>query len=212
MMKNFEDYAAGVREVLADSSGRRYSDNYVAAGLRDALEDLNDFLPLKRIYPAEIYRAALNVFYVQWLPEAGQKIYEIDLPGADGLPERRFMNFIADERERMTEIELCGERVRLAAGQKVELVLAEAHTISGLDECAVTTVPERLAHIFTRGAAGYCMQTRAAGILEVFGKKPEDYVNLLELGKQLIGEYKGALNQFARIGSGPALPEKGWGR
>ncbi len=75
------------------------------------------------------------------------------------------------------------------------------HTIKGLGDGKVTTVPDGHALTLCGGAAGYAMRIRARSVTEVFGKRPEDREALSSQANRLIGDFENDLKKISLTAS-----------
>ncbi len=209
-MKSFEDYKAFVLAMLGDQKQKRYSDDLIKTALRMALADYDRYLPRRMEVSVTVSRSNGNRLYLDWVPALDQTISGIRRSGSGstrgyfGTAVPRFLY----ERISTGSLITLFNQEPVAKGEKLILQLSGHHTIETLSEASDTSVPDGHADMLCQGAAGYAMQIRASAVGEVFGKRVEDYNNLLQQGKLMIGRFLQTLEEISGFqgGFGAAIP------
>lgn len=203
-MNTFEDYKAFVLAILGDEKQKRYGDDMLRTALRMALADYDRYLPRRTEIAVTVSRNDGNRLYLDWVPALDQTILSIRRSGA-GSARGRFgtavPRFLYERISTGSLITLFNQEP-VAKGEKLILQLSGHHTIEALSEASDTSVPDGHADILCQGAAGYAMQIRASAVGEVFGKRIEDYNNLLQQGKLMIGRFLQTLEEISRLQGG----------
>ncbi|MHC1773504.1 MAG: hypothetical protein AB9907_17550 [Flexilinea sp.] len=209
-MNTFADYKAFILAMLGDEKQKRYSDDMLKAGLRMALADYDRFLPMRTEVTVTVNRSNGNQVFLDWYPAFDQTVLGVRRSGtgsARGFFGNTANRFLHERISTGSLITLFNQRP-FAKGEKIILQLSGQHTIENLYEAHDTSVPDGHADTLCRGAAGYAMQIRASAVGEVFGKRIEDYNNLIQQGKLMIGRFLQTLEEISRLqgGFGAAIP------
>ena len=182
-MRTIEDYRAGCRIVLGDAAGRRYSDDVIDMGYREALPVYRSFCPRKETITQRIDKVdGISVTLAGYLDPAVQIL---TVRTESGL-WRETGEYRTDQKIMLNFYD--GQEIP-AVGSKLILEVSLPHQIAGLDDAKQTTIPEDREYIIIKGAAGYAMRIRARSVTEVFGKRPEDRAALMDQAENLITEY-----------------------
>ena len=196
-MRSVSDFRQDCLVLLGDETGRRFSDSILDMGLREALDQYRTYCPRKETIRQKILGCEGGGMMV--LPGF------LD-PGVEILTVRdengNWLSFSEYRNEKNVYIQLPFSSDLPAVGSVLELELSCPHTIKGLDEGKVTTVPDGHGLILCTGAAGYAMRMRARSVTEVFGKRPEDREALSSQANRLIGDFTKAL-----AGIQPSVPD-----
>ena len=190
-MKGVEEYRRECRVLLGDAAGRRYSDEMLDMGLREALGVYRSYCPRKETVMQRA-QAVDGMSVMLPAPPLDPGVEILTVRDADtGL----WLEFAVYTTDRNTYIN-CYSGPVPAAGARLSLELSCPHFIKGLDEHPVTTVPDAHSVTVCSGAAGYAMRIRARSVTEVFGKRPEDREALMNQADQMITEYFEALSRL----------------
>ena len=185
-MKTITEYRAEMLLTLGDTAGRRYSEAQLDSALRQALDRLNQYLPVKEICKVKIAAAEGCEAVLNWCPGPDANIVRVrDAAGKE-------LNAALRREAGRTIVSVRGCRLP-SAGEYLFPETALPHRISGLDGAAGTTVPDSLMQTLCTGAAGYAMRIRARSVTEVFGKRPEDISHLMVQSGTLLAEFRADL-------------------
>lgn len=200
-MRGIEDFRGSCRVLLGDAAGRRYLDDVLDMGLREALGVFRSFCPRRESMMMTVRSRKGISLVLSGMLDPGTEI--LTIRDGDGVW------LIYGEYRTDTEIMIncygTGQRVP-QPGERLQLQVSPPHRIKGLDDGTVTTVPESQSLILCKGAAGYAMRMRARSVTEVFGKRPEDREALMQQADQMINEFLAELGNFARLESCRRLP------
>lgn len=190
-MKTITDFRRDCLVLLGDETGRRFSDAILDMGLREALVSYGQYCPLVETVQGRVVSCENGAAVVPWM-------FPLSV-----VPR-------CVRRKRSDEVLRCGMEVREGklllscyewnvpdVDEVLEMELPVLHTIKGLDEGKVTTVPDGHDLILCGGAAGYAMRMRARSVTEVFGKRPEDREALSSQANRLIGDFTKALKEIS---------------
>lgn len=200
-MKTITEYREAVLTILGDSTGRRYSESQLDMAIQEALGRLNSYRPNKETVKVKIAEMRGPEAVLRWVPEPSAEI--LTVRGENG----RWYNAADYRTGGKTYIQFYGDAIP-EDGETLALELTRPHIIQGLNG-EQTTVPAGLSLTVCSGAAGYAMRIRARSVTEVFGKRPEDTVRLIDQSNTLIGEYLAELGRDTLIAHDP-LPRGGW--
>lgn len=178
-MQDLDAFRDAMRVFLGDTGERRYTAAALDLALREALAQLDIYAPR-----VEKVRVTLEHGFVRPFSAAGEVMC---LRRENGVP-------VAFEDEGGF-LRVCP---RLPEGTKLLAELKLPHTIRGLDDEAVTTVPPALTGTVASGASAFAMRIRVRTVTEVFGKRPEDAQNLLAQADALLKEFITETDEFAR--------------
>ena len=182
-MKTISDYRAETLIILGDTAGHRYSEAILDTAIRQALGMLRKYLPNKDTEEVTAAAVSGSEVVLNWCPASTAEILTIRNAAGEVLTA-------ADYRTgARTYLQFYNTRSIPGVGDLLSLELGMPHRIKDLDGSETTTVPEDLLLTVCTGAAGYALQIRARSVTEVFGKRPEDTVRLIEQSNTLIGDY-----------------------
>ena len=178
-MKDFDAYCGMMRVFLGDTGERRYTAAALELALSEALAQLDMYAP--RI---ETVKVEPDHGFVRPFSSVGEVVC---LRRENGVPvpfsdEGGFLRIYP----------------RLPAGTKLTAELRLPHTIRGMENAAVTTVPDALTRTIVSGASAFAMRIRVRTVTEVFGKRPEDAENLLSQAEELLKEFVSEMDEFSR--------------
>lgn len=189
-MKTIEDYRADMLTILGDSAGRRYSENMLDAGIREALGPYRAFFPNKNSIIMRVTEIdGISVALSGLLP-----------PDADILTARieagLWLEYSVYRTDQKLYLNLQPNSPVPAVGDNLKMEVSAPHCIKGLNNATMTTVPDPHEFVICKGASGYAMRIRARSVTEVFGKRPEDRAALMEQADSLVTEYFSDLSQL----------------
>ncbi len=178
-MKDLDAFRDAMRVFLGDTGERRYTAAALDLALREALAQLDMYVPR-----LEKVRVTLDHGFVRPFSAVGEVMC---LRRENGLP-------VAFE-EQGGFLRVCP---RLPEGTKLTAELKLPHTIRGLDDETATSVPNALTGIVASGASAFAMRIRVRTVTEIFGKRPEDAQHLLAQADALLKEFITEMDEFAR--------------
>lgn len=204
-MTPIDDYRSRILTILGDSTGSRYSQTQVDEALRSALDEYSTACPANA-------RASFTVV----IPGKRQTIsglshfqffIEVQWP-ADPDPEvNRVKTWRSGFVDGVPQIQFSQERPQ--AGDVINLVFAAGHTIDGLDEAAVTTVPPVHESLLALGAAAHAAVARSTQISEQLTSRVSNATQLLTWGNDRLAEFRTILTTLALVKTNQASPG-GW--
>lgn len=191
-MESIESYRSSVRTLCGDLNGRRYSDEMVNMGIRQALKILSGMLPVTDLIPVQVLKRSGNTVEIDFSPEPGSEIRSVRRADSG-----KRLNAAQSGRGMHTGLRFFDTAELPGPGDSLLLEIPSQYTIRGLDSASGTAVPERLKLTVCKGAAGFAMEIRARSVTEVFGKRPEDSAALLRQSENLLSEFRQTLMDAA---------------
>lgn len=178
VMKDISDYRNDAKIFLGDAGGRRYADNLLDMGFREALERFRQSCPHKENIKVTVSAIDGGTAIINFMAD----------PDAEILSVRDQNNHFLDCGDYTAGGKLYltfnGED-QVKAGDSLMLEIALPHLIKGLDDASQTNFPDKYAMILIKGASAASMRIRARSITEVFGKRPEDGENLISQSQEM---------------------------
>lgn len=197
-MTKLDDIKAGVRVLLEDSTAKRFSDAILEAALRQALDEIDQHLPL-------ILRTDFTVTTAGRDQELTtitgcQYLVEITLPGeAEGSarlePGEVFTYRLASG---VPSLHFSGSLVP-AAGDFFNVCYAAGYSIGGFLGQTATSLPAELEHALVLGTAAMACYLRAGSVIERYGGGPQDSARLAEIGAMWRENFLRALHGFKTL-------------
>jgi hypothetical protein len=185
-----------VRQVLEDSAAKRFSDGMLESAIRQALNGINERLPLTVIHEVTVTTPGRD----QPLTGLEDCLYLICLtyPAESSTarelePETQFTYYLKDG---VPTVHFAGE-VLPQAGEHIRVRYAAQNRIDGLDGAETTTLPEACESALVNGSAGYACLLRAGSVVEAFNVRPGEAASLLETGHLWLDIFERALGGFA---------------
>lgn len=201
-MRTIEDYRAGCLVLLGDASGRRYTNDMLDMGFREALGAYRAFCPRKETVSQTVSAVQGISVLLPPLPP-GVEILTARVESGYWLP------FGVYQTDQHLYLNCYDTEYMPAAGEKLKVELSVPHRIAGLDDAAQTTIPENHAYVVIKGAAAAAMRIRARSVTEVFGKRPEDRAALMDQADRMETEFRAELSRL-QSGSRDPLPRGGF--
>ena len=189
-MREISDYRAGCRVVLGDQGGRRYDDNTLDMGFREALPVYRSFCP-RRVTITQSVKGVEGCSLLLPPLEPGTEVQTVRI--VDG----PWLSFGVYQDDRSLYLNVYAYEQMPVVGTQLQLTLSVPHFIKGLDDAQQTTVPNTHSLTLIKGAAGYAMRIRARSVTEVFGKRPEDRAALMDQADGMEREFRGLLKEIA---------------
>ena len=186
-MRTINEYRADMLTILGDASGRRYTNNMLDMGIREALRNYCAFFPKKETINMRVSEIdGVSIILSGMLPPDAQILTARNAAGY-------WLEFADYRTDQKIYLNIYGKKNMPAVGENLKLEVAAPHSISGLGPATITTIPEAHEIMVCKGASGYAMRIRARSVTEVFGKRPEDREALMTQADQMINEYIEAL-------------------
>ena len=203
-MKTVEEYRRECRVLLGDPQGRRYSDDMVDMGIREALEIYGDYCPRKETIRMKVSGKDGFQLTLAGMLDPGT---EILTARADGSPV--WLNFAEYRADQKVYLMCYGAQQLPDPGDQLLLEIRIPHMIKDLSGAQYTTIPDRHSLTVCTGATASAMQIRARSVTEVFGKRPEDREALTAQAEALETEFRSRLNEIQSAAVDP-LPRGGF--
>lgn len=194
-MKTVTDFRRDCLVLLGDESGRRYSDSVIDMGFREALPGYGVFFPCIEEIQGRVVRYDDVCAVVPWIPGSGPAVRRVRRVSTG-----EELHCVMEMRPGELLCEFC-DSVQPVVGELLLIEYQGSHTIKGLDDAKLTTIPSVHEYVLIKGAAGYAMRIRARSITEVFGKRPDDRAALMEQAEGLINEFLSELKHISLIKS-----------
>ena len=191
-MRTIEDYRAGCRIVLGDAAGRRYSDDVIDMGYREALVCFGQYSPAKETIYGTLTSVNARTGILSGIPGPDTEILSIRTA------EGKKLHWTGEWNGQKLYLHF-SDRITPGTGDRLQLEIAVPHTIKGLDQAKKTTVSDTNALLLTKGAAASAMVLRAHSVTEIFGKRPEDCDNLIAQSEKLHGSFIQGLKVIALL-------------
>ena len=201
-MRAVSDYRADVLTILGDASGRRYTNDMLDMGFREALGVYRAFCPRKETVSQTVQERHGDVVEFPVFPGPGAELLRV--MDGDGyrlccsvtqLDCRLVLNFYDGNVP--------------APGARLLLEFSLPHAIRGLDGAQRTTISGDHSLVLCKGAAAAAMRIRARSVTEVFGKRPEDRAALMDQAEELHREFIDGLTNLTLMDSYRGCP---WGK
>ena len=178
-MKDLDAFRGAMRVFLGDTGERRYTAAALDLALREALAQLDMYVPR-----VEKVRVTIEHGFVRPFSAVGEVMC------------------LRRENGALVPFDDEGGFLRiyppLPDGTKLLAELKLPHTIRGLDDETATTVPNALTGTIASGASAFAMRIRVRTVTEIFGKRPEDAENLLAQADDLLKEFIAEMDEFSR--------------
>lgn len=182
-------------QLLGDENGNRFSDGMLRVGLQFALEVYGLYFP--RTTDLEVEADVVN---------ADSALVSLTLTGGmilNSVALRQRASGVWQEIACIAQRQ--GERfcfrsqafLGLMAPLPLRIRLQLPHQLEGLDGSVMTSLPAHHLQILCEGTAGFALQTRAAAIAEVNGRRPQDFPRLERQAKALLKSFQTRLRNDA---------------
>lgn len=209
---NLSTYTSTVQGLLGDPSGARFTPALVANGLRSALKIFSTSVPLVNRLDFTITSSgpSQHVASVTKLDVLLQVFYPYEPTVELASQLQNVPPYSAHFNGSCLELSLTGLPTP-RVGQHIFLLYTTTHTINGLDGATLTSVDPEHELLICDGAAGFAAMLRASAIAEGFGKRQEDYDNLMKLSDKYLKSFYASLAGLS-LAHPPfsALPPTGW--
>ena len=182
-MLTISEYRADMLTILGDAGGRRYQENVLDMGLREALGPYKAYFPKKQTITMKAADVnGVSVTLSGMLPPDAEIITIRTESG-------NWLDFGEYRTDQKIYIQIYNKLYIPAAGETLKMEISSPHTIKGFLGQTFTSIPDAHENTVCLGASGYAMRIRARSITEVFGKRPEDREALMNQADSMITEY-----------------------
>lgn len=194
-MTKYTDINTRTRALLEDSAKTRFSDDLLAAAIRQALDEIEQRLP----------RLCLTEFIVT---SAGREqtltgisdcryIISVTVPEDSGdtrelQPETGFTYLLPGGTP---TLHFLGSTIP-AAGERFLIVYAAGYTLEGFEDALTTSLPAELEGALVDGAAAQACLLRAGSLVGRYGSDPRESARLMGISQLWRATFERALNGF----------------
>ena len=205
---DYDPIKTEILRICGDPNGRRYDESLIVTAIQDALTDMNAFCPHRNFIVTTILSVSGKSVIIPYLPTYGSQRIRAIAPESPSNAKDAASHSVqtALALRNQYALILSDARHKFHGGDRIVLTVLDHYTVAGFKNGIETNIPESLEFPFCNGAAGYAMQTRAASITEVFGKRVEDHQNLMSHGRRLIEEFRKRLGEADRAFQPPECP------
>jgi hypothetical protein len=169
-----------VEQVLNDTTNAVFTTGEIDAAIRRALADLTAYAPARAIATLTLAASGreINLASLATLITVERVWWEYTSASPEYPPRWR------DFEQWAGPLLWINDGAEPATGDVLRIFYTAAHTLTGLDAAAVTTLPDDQAQLVVTGAAGYAAQSRSlevSGTLNVDGwvaQRIADYADL----------------------------------
>jgi hypothetical protein len=190
-MSSYPNLKTRVLQMLNDAAGVRYVDVSIQEAMRQALVLYNGSLPQVKIYTITADTAGR----IQSLAALAGLIRDLAVQfpiDAESEPQISNVKYFLFFDGGVPKVYFVSGDAPAVADQFQVMYLA-AHTIAGLDEAAITTLPVNHEEAFLTGAAAFACLQRAHNLLEAYGDRSPDVPRLEELSDRWMQYFLGFL-------------------
>ncbi len=211
-MTDFDTLKSRMLHLLSDSGSTRFEEKLLAEALRQALGEYSRACP-------QVAQAELTV------AEAGRTQALAALPDLEAVLQVVYPYRAGDARPRRVQdywyywhdgvpTLYLGSGPEPQAGAVMQVTYSRGHTLQGLDGAAVTSVPANHLTTVVSGAAGHAASLRSAGLMEAYGRRTAEVVNLAQWSKEMLNNFRSTLRLLRSTAPAlpGALPVAGWAR
>ncbi len=204
-MSDWDTIKSRVVELLGDSDGSRYSDAVLEQAALQAIRMYTGVLPQIKSLLIEISTETdeitledavglVAVISVCWSSLGTEPVSTnstaFTWSWADGIPYIRFPGMV------------CGT---------LRVIFSASHTLAGLCEETVTTVPDVHHSLLAWVTAGYALQSRAESIREAYGQKSSEAVSMQQSAEKMLLHSQQQLDSLRYNQSiSPEWGSRGW--
>ena len=192
-MTKYNDIKTRLRALLEDGSAQRFSDDLLAAAVRQALEEMEQRLP--RLLSSQFMVTASG--RQQPIPAISdcRYIISVSAPGESGStrelqPETCFTYLLL---EGTPTLHFLGGYIP-AAGDCLTIHYTTGYAIEGLDEELSSTLPEALEGALVDGAAAQACLLRAGSLVGRYGSDPRESARLMGISQLWRATFERTLN------------------
>jgi hypothetical protein len=182
-----------VRQVLEDPEAKRFSDGMLETAIRQALERINEPLPLNATGEVVMETSGRD----QPLTGLTDCLYLVCLtyPVSSGNcrelePETQFSYYL---KNGVPTVHFAGDVVP-QAGETIVVRYAAQNRLEGLDGAESTSLPAACESALVNGASGYACLLRAGSLVEAFNVRPVEAASLVDTGHLWLNLFEKALS------------------
>ena len=204
-MTQLSEYHTRILTTLGDPAGSRYTTNQLDEALRSALAEYSSAFPALstasftvaatgRVQTVTFLTNFLFFTLVQWPANPDPKLNQVAAfhsAFAGGYPQ---IHFFWDTPQ---------------AGDVINVAYASSHTVLGLDNAWVTSVPPVHDSLLALGAAAHAAIARSTQIAEQMTSRVSNSVQLSSWGSDRLAEFRSGLAQLA-ISKSSLINQGGW--
>jgi hypothetical protein len=212
-MTALAEFRTRIRALLVDTAGTLFTDAIVDEGLKQALSEYNEALPLEMEtvidLPGDGREIALNG--LSGLTRVLDVYWPFDSTSEPWPPNRvkGFTIYWDDTQPVLYLNNVEGDEPQL--DDELRLWYTASHTIDGLETATETTIPGEHETLLVSGAAGHAAMARGVDLIEVASADLYGTGLLLTWAQRKLKEFRDALEKIKRSRARAGLPYgSGW--
>lgn len=211
-MTDFDTLKTRIRHLLSDAASARFEDELLTEALRQALGEYSQACPQTAAAEVSVAQSG-RTQPLSGLPGL-EAVVQVTYPVGPGLAgANRVQDYWYYWCDGVPTLYL-SSGAEPQAGAVIGVVYSKAHTLQGLDGAAATSPPPNHLGLVVSGGAGHAASLRSAGLMEAYGRRTAEVVNLAQWGKEMLANFRSELRRLHNAAAAlpGVLPAAGWGR